>query len=67
MREHLLQRPSEDLLNLIPLAAITGELDLSGEAFKRQLALGHSAYFYGSPDLGFFNFAGLHHVYPDGV
>lgn len=40
---------------------------MSGEAFKRQLALGHSAYIYSSPDLGFFNFAGLHHVYPDGV
>ena len=67
MREHLLQRPSSDLLKLVPLAAIVGELTLSGEAFKRQLALGHSAYIFVSPDLGFWNFAGLHYVLPDGV
>lgn len=67
MREHLLQRPSSDLLKLVPIAAIVGELTLSGEAFQRQLALGHSAYIFMSPDLGFWNFGGLHYVLPDGV
>ncbi|KAF7502831.1 hypothetical protein GJ744_005010 [Endocarpon pusillum] len=67
VRTHLLQRPSSDVLRLVPLAAIVGELTLSGEAFKRQLALGHSAYIYVSPDLGFWNFGGLHHTLPDGV
>lgn len=67
VRQHLLGRPSEDLLKLVPIAAIIGELDLSGEAFKRQLALGHSAYIYVSPDLGFWNFSGLHYVQSNGV
>ncbi|PLN77494.1 FAD/NAD(P)-binding domain-containing protein [Aspergillus taichungensis] len=67
VREHLIQRPSDEVLKLVPLAAIVGEVDMSGEAFKRQLALGHSAYIYISPDLGFWNFGGLHHVNADGV
>ncbi|PGH21393.1 hypothetical protein AJ80_03310 [Polytolypa hystricis UAMH7299] len=67
VREHLLQKPSSELLQLVPLAAIVGEVTLSGEAFKRQLALGHSAYIFVSPDLGFWNFGGLHHALPDGV
>ncbi|KAL7911481.1 hypothetical protein GGI35DRAFT_442910 [Trichoderma velutinum] len=67
VREQLLQRPANELLKLVPLAAIVGELTLSGEAFKRQLELGHSAYVYVSPDLGFWNFSGLHHVLPDGT
>ncbi|KAL8923178.1 MAG: hypothetical protein Q9208_004741 [Pyrenodesmia sp. 3 TL-2023] len=67
VRSQLLQCPSSDLLKLVPLAAVVGELTLSGEAFKRQLALGHSAYVFASPDLGFFNFGGLHHALPDGV
>lgn len=44
-----------------------GELTLSGDAFKRQLELGHSAYVCASPDLGFWNFGGLHHALPDGI
>lgn len=67
VREHLLQKPSDEVLKLVPLTAIVGELDLHGEAFKRQLTLGHSAHIFVSPDLGFWNFGGLHHVYPDGV
>ena len=46
--------------------AIVGELDISGEAFKRQLELGHSAYNLINPELGFIGFVGLHYVYPDG-
>ncbi|RYP90387.1 hypothetical protein DL770_003471 [Monosporascus sp. CRB-9-2] len=67
VREHLLQRSSNDLLKLVPIAAIVGEVTLSGEAFKHQLELGHSAYIFVKPDLGFWNFGGLHHVLPDGV
>jgi len=67
VREQLLQRPGSDLLKLVPLAAIVGEVDLSGEAFKRQLELGHSAYIFFGPDMSFWNFGGVHHVHPDGV
>ncbi|KAL9605855.1 MAG: hypothetical protein Q9179_000965 [Wetmoreana sp. 5 TL-2023] len=67
VRTQLLKKPSSELLRLVPLAAIVGELTLSGEEFKRQLALGHSAYIFASPNLGFFNFCGLHHTLPDGV
>ncbi|KAK4500042.1 hypothetical protein PRZ48_008228 [Zasmidium cellare] len=67
VRKHLLQKEAHDLLKVVPLAAIVGEVELSGEAFKRQLALGHSLWMYMSPDLGFFNFGGLHKVHPDGV
>lgn len=65
-RQHLLQRPSSDLLHLVPLMAIVGELELSGEAFKRQLELGHSAYNLINPELGFIGFVGLHYVFGDG-
>ncbi|KAF2258399.1 FAD/NAD(P)-binding domain-containing protein [Lojkania enalia] len=64
-RQHLLQKPSKEQLQLVPLMAIVGELDLSGEAFKRQLELGHSAYNLINPELGFIGFVGLHYVYPD--
>ncbi|KAH7322433.1 hypothetical protein B0I35DRAFT_349727 [Stachybotrys elegans] len=67
VRQHLLQKPAKDLLKLVPLAAIVGEVALEGDAFKRQLELGHSAYVYMSPTLGFANFNGLHEVNPDGV
>lgn len=49
------------------LAAIVGEVTLEGGAFKRQLELGHSAYIYQSPQLGFMNFCGLHHALPNGI
>lgn len=67
MREHLLGRPAADLLGVVPLATVVGELEVSGDAFKRQLALGHSGYMMIRPDLGFIGFAGLHYVHPDGV
>lgn len=67
MREHVTGRLNSELLKVVPLAAIVGEVELSGEEFKRQLALGHSAYVYVSPDLGFWNFCALHHVLPDGI
>lgn len=66
VRQHLLRRPSTDLLNVVPLATVVGQLELSGEAFKRQLAIGHSGYMLIRPDLGFIGFAGLHYVHPDG-
>lgn len=63
----MLQKPSGELLNYVPLSAIVGEVTLSGEAFKRQLALGHSAYNLINPELGFIGFVGLHQALPDGV
>ena len=62
----MLQRPHDELLKVVPLAAIVGQLTLSGDAFKRQLALGHSSYTLINPDLGFITFVGLHDVLPDG-
>ncbi|KAI0111112.1 FAD/NAD(P)-binding domain-containing protein [Nemania sp. FL0031] len=67
VRQHLLRRSATELLNVVPLATIVGQLELSGEAFKRQLALGHSGYMLIRPDLGFIGFAGLHYVHPDGL
>ncbi|KAI0172768.1 FAD/NAD(P)-binding domain-containing protein [Hypoxylon sp. FL1284] len=66
VRQHLLNRPATDLLNVVPLATVVGQLELSGEAFKRQLALGHSGSMLIRPDLGFIGFAGLHYVHADG-
>lgn len=66
VRAHLLKRPADDLLKIVPLAAVVGELIVSGEAFKRQLALGHSAYTLVNPDLGFITFVGMHYVLPGG-
>lgn len=65
VREHLLQRPADELLRIVPLAAVVGEMTLSGDAFKRQLALGHSAYTLINPELGFITFVGMHYVFPD--
>ncbi|KAL5402960.1 hypothetical protein PMIN06_003017 [Paraphaeosphaeria minitans] len=65
-RQHLLKRPSSDLLHVVPLMAIVGELDLTGDAFKRQLELGHCAYNLINPELGFIGFVGVHYVFPDG-
>lgn len=55
------------MLNVVPLSAIVGEITLSGEAFKRQLALGYSAYNLINPELGFVAFVGLHKALPDGT
>ncbi|KAF2121671.1 hypothetical protein BDV96DRAFT_564703 [Lophiotrema nucula] len=67
VRQHLINRSAKDLQNVIPLATTIGELDLSGETFKRHLALGHSGIMCIRPDLGFVSFAGLHYVNPDGL
>ncbi|KAF2642119.1 NAD(P)-binding protein [Massarina eburnea CBS 473.64] len=64
VREHLINRTSKQLQNIIPLATTVGELELSGEVFKRHLSLGHSGIM---PDLGFVSFAGLHYVSQDGL
>lgn len=66
VREHLLKQPSSELLRVVPLTAIVGELTLSGHAMGRQLGLGHSAYNLIDPELGFIGFVGLHRVSPDG-
>lgn len=67
MREHLINRTSKELQNIIPLATTVGELELSGEEFKRHLSLGHSGIMCIRPDLGFVSFVGLHYVNPDGL
>lgn len=67
VRESLLQTPNSNSLNTVPLSAIVGEVTLSGDAFKRQLSLGHSAYNLINPELGFIAFVGLHHTLEDGA
>jgi hypothetical protein len=67
VREQLLHRKASELLKVVPLATIVGELELSGEEMKKQLALGHSGHMLIRPDLGFIGFAGLHYVQPDGL
>ncbi|KAG6364983.1 hypothetical protein INS49_006588 [Diaporthe citri] len=66
VRESLLQKPSSELLSHVPLSAIVGEVTLSGDAFRRQMALGYSAYNLINPELGFIGFVGLHQALPDG-
>ena len=48
------------------MVAIVGQLTLSGDEFKRQLALGHRSYTLIRPELGFITFVGLHDVASDG-
>ncbi|KAI8963571.1 putative monooxygenase [Daldinia sp. FL1419] len=67
VREHLLGVPNNQLLQLIPNCMIRGETTLSGEAFERQLSLGHSAYVAGDTvSQNYFLFVGLNEVSPDG-
>lgn len=65
VRQYLL--PGKDDLKYVPIAAIVGQLTLTGDAFRRQLELGHSGFNVVSPELGFITFNGLHHVLPDGT
>lgn len=65
VREHLLGRPNTEVLNSIPLSCIWGETTLSGEAFERQLSLGHSAYAYASRELGLLVWVGLNKANDD--
>ncbi|KAH7064494.1 hypothetical protein BKA63DRAFT_572393 [Paraphoma chrysanthemicola] len=67
INSHLINRTSKELQNVIPLATTVGELELSGETFKRHLSLGHSGIMCIRPDLGFVSFVGLHYVNPDGL
>ncbi|KEY73155.1 hypothetical protein S7711_09594 [Stachybotrys chartarum IBT 7711] len=66
VREYLLQKPNSNLLTLVPLAWIIGQLELSSEDFKRQLELAHSGYMSRSQEMGFHYFAGVHQGNPDG-
>ncbi|KAI0871374.1 FAD/NAD(P)-binding domain-containing protein [Hypoxylon argillaceum] len=64
VREHLLRRPNEEILNSIPLSCIWGETTLSADVFERQLSLAHSAYAYVS-EKGYFIWVGLNNVNDD--
>lgn len=63
----MLQRPASEVLDVVPLAVIIGEVTVTGEAFINQLEIGHSLYTYASPDGDFWIFGGLHQALPDGV
>ncbi|KAI1126980.1 FAD/NAD(P)-binding domain-containing protein [Nemania abortiva] len=65
VREHLLGRPNEEVLNAIQLSCIWGETTLSGEAFEHELSLAHSAYIYVPPESGYFIWVGLNNVNSD--
>jgi 2-polyprenyl-6-methoxyphenol hydroxylase-like FAD-dependent oxidoreductase len=62
----MLHKKADELLKIVPLAAIVGQLTLSGTQFTNQLSLGHSSYSLINPDLGFITFVGLHDVAADG-
>ncbi|KAI1455123.1 putative monooxygenase [Annulohypoxylon moriforme] len=67
VREHVLRRPNKETLNAIPATMVIGETTLSGEAFERQLSLGHSCYVTGAADANYFLFVGLSQVSQDGT
>ncbi|KAF1829264.1 FAD/NAD(P)-binding domain-containing protein [Decorospora gaudefroyi] len=66
VRQQLLQKSHDELLKVIPLAAIVGQLTISGEAFKRQLELSHGSYSLIDAQRGYLTFCSLHDVAPDG-
>ncbi|KAL6818059.1 hypothetical protein GGI42DRAFT_347320 [Trichoderma sp. SZMC 28013] len=66
VRQQLLQKSHDEVLKIIPLAAIVGELKLSGEAFHRQLQLSHGSYSLIDSEKGYLTFCSLHDVAPDG-
>ncbi|KAK9776811.1 hypothetical protein AB5N19_10689 [Seiridium cardinale] len=65
-REHLLQRPNDEVLNVVPTATIIGEIELSGQDMERQLSLGHSCWLATTPNFTHRLFVGLQQVSPDG-
>ncbi|KAI0401463.1 FAD/NAD(P)-binding domain-containing protein [Xylaria palmicola] len=65
VRESILGRPNAQMLNSVNLSCIWGETTLSGQAFERQLSLGHSAYVYASRELGYSTWVGLNKVNDD--
>ncbi|KAI0379437.1 putative monooxygenase [Hypomontagnella monticulosa] len=68
VREHVLGRPNDETLKTVPVRIIVGETTLSGEAFERQLGLGHSGYVQNDWQAGkYFMFVGLKHTNPDGI
>lgn len=48
------------------MAAIVGQLTVSGDAFKRQLELSHGSYSLIDAERGYLTFCSLHDVAPDG-
>ncbi|KKK17014.1 hypothetical protein ARAM_003406 [Aspergillus rambellii] len=66
VREQLLQKRHDEVLSVIPLAAIIGQLTLSGEALRRQLELSHGSYSLIDAERGYLTFCSLHDVAPDG-
>lgn len=60
MRAHILPATKPKTL---PAGVINGELELTGDAFERQLSLGNSAYVAGAE--GFHLYVGLSSVFPD--
>ncbi|KAI1810381.1 FAD/NAD(P)-binding domain-containing protein [Poronia punctata] len=65
VRQHLLGRPNSEVIKPVPFACIWGEIRLSGDAFERQLSLGHSAYAFVSPNIKGFVFVALNKVNKD--
>ncbi|KAK9420619.1 putative Monooxygenase [Seiridium unicorne] len=66
VREHLLSRPNEHTLRTNAFAVIVGETTLTGDAFERQISLGHSAYVGIAGDRARSIFVGLNKVSEDG-
>ncbi|KAK9769471.1 putative Monooxygenase [Seiridium cardinale] len=66
VREHLLSTPNEHTLRTNAFAVIVGETTLTGDAFERQISLGHSAYVGIAGDRARSIFVGLNKVSEDG-
>ncbi|KAL7619403.1 hypothetical protein AAE478_009942 [Parahypoxylon ruwenzoriense] len=67
VREHVLKRPNKELLSTVPAVVIVGETTMSGDAFERQLSLGHSCYVMNDPEANkYFLFVGLSQVDTNG-
>lgn len=54
------------MLRTVPISTISGEMHLSGEAFRRQMELSHSAYNSICTSPRYVTLNGLHFVNPDG-
>lgn len=65
VRKHILH--NQDVLRGLPVGSLVGEVALTGDDFKRQLELGHSAYIVATRSENHASlFAALNRVSPDG-
>jgi len=54
VREYVLGKSNEEILEPLPISQVVGEVNLTGAAFEHQLALSHSSYIAFAPEIAFF-------------